>query len=100
MESSPLREVITSPCTPIWSPRSTSCFHAESACSPARSSEIITWMSPLPSRMVAKQSLPPLRYSMTRPATPTRSPVAVSGGRPGWRSRTCAIVSVRGNPTG
>jgi hypothetical protein len=45
----------------------------------------MTWMSPVPSRMVAKHSLPPMRDRITRPATPAMSPVAVSGGRPGVR---------------
>ena len=99
-DSSPLREVITSPVTPMWSPRSTSCFHAASASAPTRSWEIITWMSPLPSRMVAKQSLPPIRLSTTRPVTPTRSPVAASGGRSGYALAHPGEVSVRGYPTG
>ena len=43
----------------------------------------MTWISPVPSRIVAKQSFPPLRDSITRPATPTWSPVAVSGSSAG-----------------
>lgn len=50
----------------------------------------------MPSRSVAKHSLPPFRDSMTRPATPTISPVAVSGGRSAYFSRTAAMVVVRG----
>ena len=57
-------------------------------------------MSPVPSRMVAKHSFPAMRDSITRPVTPTLSPVAVSGARSGCRSRTSAIVAVRGKPTG
>ena len=82
-ESSPLREEMTSPSTPTWSPRSTSCFQAARASAPTLSSEIMTWMSPVPSRMVAKQSFPPMRDSSTRPVTPTFSPVEVSGFRSG-----------------
>ena len=41
-----------------------------------------------------------IRESMTRPATPTRWPVAVSGARSGWAARTSAIVAVRPNPAG
>src|SRR3954453_2363202 len=37
---------------------------------------------------------------MTRPATDTVSPVAVSGASPGCRSRTSAMVAVRGTPSG
>src|SRR3954470_9353968 len=37
---------------------------------------------------------------MTRPATDTVSPVAVSGASPGCRSRTSARVAVRGTPSG
>ncbi len=99
-DSSPLREVMTSPCTPTWSPRSTSRFQAASACSPTLASEIMTWMSPVPSRMVAKHSFPPMRDRMTRPATPAKSPVAVSGGSPAYVVRISAIVAVRGKPTG
>ena len=95
-ESSPDREVITSPVTPTWSPRSTSRFHAASASSPTLASEIITWMSPVPSRSVAKQSLPPIRERITRPATPTVSPVAVSGGSEPCAARSAPIVVVRG----
>jgi hypothetical protein len=43
----------------------------------------MTWMSPVPSRMVAKLSFPPTRDSITRPVTPTLSPVAMSGFRSG-----------------
>ena len=82
-ESSPLRDEMTSPSTPTWSPRSTSCFHDASASGPTRSCEIMTWMSPVPSRMVAKLSFPPMRDSITRPVTPTLSPVAMSGFRSG-----------------
>ena len=57
-------------------------------------------MSPVPSLIVAKQSFPPMRDSMTRPATPTRWPVAVSGSRSGCFARISAIVAVRGKPTG
>ena len=57
-------------------------------------------MSPVPSRSVAKQSLPPILDSMTRPATPTISPVAVSFGRSRYFARTAAVVVVRGYPTG
>ena len=99
-ESSPLREVITSPDTPTWSPRSTSRFQAASACSPTLAREIITWISPVPSRMVAKHSLPPMRDRITRPATPAMSPVEVSGGRPAYSARTSPTVAVRGKPTG
>src|SRR5580704_301728 len=67
----------------MWSPRSTSLFQAASAGSPTRFCEIMTWMSPVPSLIVAKQSLPPMRDSTTRPVTPTFSPVAVSGSRSG-----------------
>ena len=90
-DSSPDREVITSPVTPTWSPRSTSRFHAASASSPTRASEIITWMSPVPSRSVAKQSFPPIRERITRPATPTVSPVAVSGASDPYLARTSAM---------
>ena len=46
----------------------------------------MAWISvPSPARRVAKQSLPVLREKMTRPAMPTRSPVAVSTGRSGNR---------------
>jgi hypothetical protein len=99
-DSSPDREVITSPVTPTWSPRSTSRFHAASASSPTRASEIITWMSPVPSRNVAKQSFPPIRERITRPATPTISPVAVSAGSDWWLARTSPMVVVLGYPTG
>ncbi len=99
-DSSPRRDEITSPSTPTWSPRSTSRFQSASMSSPTRSAEIITWMSPVPSRIVAKHSFPPIRDNITRPTTPTLSPVAVSGSRSLWRSRTSLIVSVRGKPTG
>ena len=58
-------------------------FQAASASGPTRSRDTMTWMSPVPSRMVAKHSLPPVRDSITRPVTPTVSPVCVSGGRSG-----------------
>ena len=96
IDSSPRREVITSPVTPTWSPRSTSAFQSARDCSPTWSSETITWISASASRMVAKHSLPPVRESSTRPATATLSPVAASGSRPWNRSRTSAIVAVRG----
>jgi hypothetical protein len=99
-ESSPRREEMTSPSTPTWSPRSTSRFQAASAASPTRSAEIITCISPVPSRIIAKHSLPLERDSITRPATPTLSPVAAPGARSGYRSWICAIVSVRGKLTG
>ena len=95
-ESSPDRDVMTSPVTPTWSPRSTSRFHAASASSPTPASEIITWMSPVPSRRVAKQSLPPILDRMTRPATPAVVPVAVSGGSDPYSSRSRATDVVRG----
>src|SRR5215471_15281286 len=57
-------------------------------------------MSPVPSRMVAKHSFPALRDSITRPVTPTRSPVAAPAGWSGYLSRTSAIVWVRGKVTG
>ena len=77
---------MTSPETNTWSPRSTSAFQAASDSGPTLSSETIACSSvpdAPPSRSVAKQSLPVLRMKMTRPVTPTRSPVAVSGGRSG-----------------
>jgi hypothetical protein len=55
---------------------------------------------PSPSRSVAKQSLPVLRRNMTRPATDTASPVAVSGGQVGVASRTARSVDVRSTSTG
>ena len=41
-----------------------------------------------------------MRDSITRPVTPTCSPVAVSAARSGYRARTSAIVLVRGKSTG
>ena len=43
-----------------------------------------------PSRSVAKHNFPELRRKMTRPVTPTISPVSVSGGRSGKRLRRSA----------
>ena len=57
-------------------------------------------MSPVPSRSVAKQSFPPIRERITRPAMPTVSPVAVSAGSDPCPARTSPIVVVRGYPTG
>ncbi len=99
--SSPRREVMTSPVTATWSPRSTSDFQSASRSSPTLSSESIAWISaPPPERRVAKQSLPVLRTKMTRPAIETTSPVAVSGSRSGYAARTCAMVRVTGTVTG
>ncbi len=67
-ESSPRRELITSPCTNTMSPRSTSAFHASRDSCPTRSRLIIacSWV-PSPSCSVAKHSLPELR-AKTDPA--------------------------------
>src|SRR3569833_1435810 len=100
IDSSPRLDVMTSPSTPTWSPRSMSRFHDSRASSPTLARDSMIWMSPLPSRIVAKQSLPVLRASMTRPVTPTLVPVDVPGSRPGWSARTCPIVGVRGKPSG
>jgi hypothetical protein len=94
---------MTSPKTNTWSPMSTSAFQAASDSGPTLSSEIIACSSvpdAPPSRNVAKHSLPVLRMKMIRPVTPTRSPVATSGGRSGWRATTSASVAVRGTDTG
>ena len=99
-DSSPRRDVPTSPVTSTWSPRSMSAFQAASDSSPTRSRESITWSSASPSRRVAKQSLPVLRKKMTRPVTPTFSPVIVSGSRSGCAARTAASVVVRSTVTG
>ncbi len=99
-DNSPDCEVITSPVTPTWSPRSTSCFQAASRSSPTPASEIISWISPVPSRRIAKQSLPPILDSITRPATLTTSPVNVSGGSWPYLARSSAAVAVRPKPTG
>ncbi|GAB3869502.1 hypothetical protein GCM10029964_001870 [Kibdelosporangium lantanae] len=61
----------------------------------------MAWSSvPSPSRNVAKHSFPVFRTNITRPVTPTTSPVDVSGGRPEWAARTSASVCVRGSSTG
>ena len=76
-DSSPRRDVITSPWTKTWSPRSTLAFQRASSSSPTDASESIACSSvPSPSRRVAKQSLPVLRRKITRPVTPT----VVAGG--------------------
>jgi hypothetical protein len=75
-------------------------FQAASDSSPTRSRDSMTCSSASPSRSVAKQSLPVLREKMTRPVTPTFSPVSVSGGRSGWAARTSASVVVRATATG
>src|ERR671936_530640 len=54
MDSSPRLEVMTSPSTPTWSPRSMSRFQDSRASAPTLASESMTWMSPLPSRVVAQ----------------------------------------------
>ncbi len=98
-DSSPRFDVMTSPATNTWSPMSTRSFQAASWSSPTLASESIAWISvPSPARSVAKHSLPVLREKMTRPAMPTRSPVAVSSGRSGKRERTSAMVAVIGRP--
>src|SRR5690606_4972921 len=100
-DSSPRFEVITSPCTNTWSPRSTSVFQALSDSSPTLARLSMACSSvPSPSRRVAKHSLPVFRMNMTRPVTPTTSPVWVSTGRSGWAARTSASVCVRGTSTG
>jgi hypothetical protein len=80
--SSPRRLLMTSPVTPTWSPRSTSDFHAARRSSPTPSRLTMTCSCASPSWIVAKQSLPPVRLSITRPVTLTTSPLEVSVSRP------------------
>ena len=59
---------------------STSALNSASDSSPTSARLSITWISePSPSRSRAKQSLPVLRWKMTRPVIATCSPVRVSG---------------------
>ena len=79
-DSSPRRLVITSPRTARRSPMSTSALNSASDSSPTSARLSITWISePSPSRSRAKQSLPVLRWKITRPVIATCSPVWVSG---------------------
>jgi hypothetical protein len=65
-DSSPLRVVITVPCTPTQSPRSSRLI-AANASSPTTALETKSWMSPERSRIVAKTSFPESRINMMRP---------------------------------
>ncbi len=95
--SSPRRDVPTSPRTKMWSPMSTSAFHASSASAPTTCRLSITCSGvPSPACSVAKHSLPVLRRNSTLPATPTVSPVMLPGCRSGYRVRTSGIVAVMG----
>ena len=59
---------------------STSALNSASDSSPTSARLSITWISePSPSRSRAKQSLPVLRWKITRPVIATCSPVRVSG---------------------
>ena len=78
--SSPRLEVMTSPVTPTWSPRSTSSFHRSrrSRAAAVEGEHDLQVAGGVP-RSVAKMIFPLTRFSTTRPATPTVSPVNVSG---------------------
>jgi len=75
----------------------TSCFHDARASGPTRSCEIMTWMSPVPSRMVREAELPAdaRQHHPARHADPLTGR-GLSGFRSGWRSRISPIVAVRG----
>ena len=82
---------------------STSALNSASDSSPTSARLSITWISePSPSRSRAKQSLPVLRWKITRPVIATCSPVRVSGSSswPSYFSRTCRIVWVRSTTVG
>ena len=83
---------------------STSALNSASDSSPTSARLSITWISePSPSRSRAKQSLPVLRWKITRPVIATCSPVRVSGLElplPSYFSRTCRIVWVRSTTVG
>ena len=80
-DSSPLRVVITVPCTPTQSPRSSS-FTSAKASSPITAFDTKSWTSTPRSAIVANTSLPVSRSSITRPAIATSSSVSVSGLEP------------------
>ena len=86
---------------------STSALNSASDSSPTSARLSITWISePSPSRSRAKQSLPVLRWKITRPVIATCSPVRVSGSSspassgPSYFSRICRIVWVRSTTVG
>ncbi|CAB4853296.1 unannotated protein [freshwater metagenome] len=92
--SSPLRVVMTVPCTPTQSPRSRP-LNDSNGSSPTTALETNSCTSPSRSRMVAKTSLPPSRDSMMRPAMATSKSVSTPASSPPCSSRSSASVWVR-----
>ncbi len=81
---------MTSPATPIQSPRLSSQNRSKSG---VEADGANSWMRPVESARVPKASLPCTRRSMSRPATATVRPVSVPGSRPAWRSARPAAVA-------
>ena len=89
-DSSPLREVMTSPSTPTWSPRSIVRLpRGERFGDRAGRARSSPGARPCRRGSWRNRACRQLRASTTRPTTPTWSPVAVSGGRSACAARTC-----------
>ena len=85
---------MTSPVTPIQSPRDSPTKSSNRGVSPARAK---SWTRPEESASVPKATLPWSRRSMSRPATDATSPVSTPGGRSAHRSWSPAAVVSRSN---
>ncbi len=88
---------MTSPVTPIQSPRDSPTKSSNLGVSPDRAK---SWMRPDESASVPKATLPWSRRSMSRPATDAVSPVSMPGASSSHRWWRSAAVSVRSNRYG
>jgi hypothetical protein len=91
-DSSPRFVLTISPVAPTQSPRLILPKPSKSSVTAASANSWIS--SPLPSRKVAKASLPWARCSITRPATLTVMPVSSPSARPSCAARSSAVVAV------